>query len=564
MNGLQKTDINHRSSLSLWWIGLCLLIVITVILSFLRLSTPDLWTDEVLSQTKFAHIDDNIKQIARDVHPPMYFILSWWWIALTNPLTEAGLRAFSALFAVFNVVLVVILGRYLVHRTFGLLAGLVITLSPFLLQYSRMHRYYSLMVFWVILALVFLFSQSKKNYWWGIRCGLANLGLIYTNYLGAIFILGQAVILPFTYPKERRIWVKWLLGQLVIVVGFLPWLFVMAHQAARGNIAYELTKEPAPFFVIAIAKLKAVVYKFMYAGYVFIIGETTFPWMWVITIPAILLVIISVVFLLRRHGPPARPMRILLGYGLSILIIVVVLSEAYAKVFSFQSFALLPSRLLPLSPILLVAVVYGLYRISNPIAKTVLIVLFLVTEAYGTWHYFAQDQYLNPKYIVPWRKSVEYIIDRSPGVSLSCTDESSFFYYNNRLNGPPAYGVMDLLQGIRHVGDPEKPLTLWIISRYRGDPGIRLAYHELDAFCRETFAIMSDTAFAPINPKLRQFLSKITGEPAPSNILSITQYSVPLSQIGIDGIEQAMNDFLNKEPSRKRILGWISNSKNVD
>jgi 4-amino-4-deoxy-L-arabinose transferase-like glycosyltransferase len=541
-----------------WWLGLAALILLSILLFFVNLGTPDFWSDEVLSQVKFANLFDNLKQFATDIHPPLYLLLSWGWNTLWGSETEAAFRSFSALIGVCCVVLVVILGNRLANRNFGLLAGLVVTVSPFFLLYGRMDRYYAIMAFFVLLALIGLWRRERNNLWWGFRCGLANLALIYVNYIGVIFILGQLAALPFIHPRNSRIWKTWILGHAIASVGFLPWIWVMLSQTARGNIAYQLDKAPVPFLEIAIAKSKAVILKLAYSGYVFFLGETTFPWMWVVIIPAVIVVLIGLGMLLTRH-PSARNFRILLGYGLGVLVFVAILSEIYTRVFSFQSFALLPSRLLPLLPVLIIALTFGLYKIPKLLPRIILIVVFLATQAYGTYHYFAGDQYLNPKYNIPWKQVVNVIIKKSGGTAISCTDESSFQYYNQVMEGPPAYGVMDLLQGFKDIGNTEQPISLWTITRYRGDPGIRAAYRELTTFCHTNFPVVFDTSFAKFDTRLKSLLSRGTGDPAPDYVLSLTQYSVPFDSLGIPGIQEKMTTFLNVKPDRIRILGWIRN-----
>jgi len=542
-----------------WWAGFCLLLVLTVFLFFFRLGTPDFWTDEVLSQVKYDSLSDNLRQIAKDVHPPVYFIASWWWKKLWNPTTEAGLRSFSALVGAGCVLLTVWLGTRLLHRNFGLLAGLVVALSPFFLQYSRMHRYYSTIAFWVLLSLVFLFYRGEKNVWWGIRCGLANLGLIYTNYVGAIFILGQAAIVPLVYPRAPRVWGRWLTGQIVLAAGFLPWAWIMLRQAERGNIAYQVAKSSPPVLLAAIAALKGVCLKLLYSGYVFWVGETTFPWQIAVTIPAAMVAGAAIIMLFGARRPEARNFRILLVYAVGVLLIVVTMSVIYTRVFSFQSFALLPSRLLPLVPITSVAMLFGLWSVRRRWLTATLITMLILTEAFGTIHYFAQDQYLNPKYNVSWKQAVRFVTENSGSASFACTDESSYLYYNRELKGPPAYGVMDLDQGFRERGVGVDSLTLWVISRYRGDPGIRLAYQELESFCSEYFEVVTDTSFGRLNPKLGHSLTRMTGDAAPDRILRATQYAVSMRTGGIEAVERAMTEFMDAKPDRWQILGWIKN-----
>jgi len=58
------------------------------------------------------------------------------------------------------------------------------------------------------------------------------------------------------------------------------------------------------------------------------------------------------------------------------------------------------------------------------------------------------------------KKVVNTIIARSDGVTISCSDESSFLYYNQTMGGPPAYGVMGLLLGFENIKQPLIDKTL--------------------------------------------------------------------------------------------------------
>ena len=70
-------DIKNSSKAAgfTWWIGFSLVVLMAVLLFFTNLGNPDFWSDEVLSQVKFVNFVDNLKQIATDIHPPLFCLL---------------------------------------------------------------------------------------------------------------------------------------------------------------------------------------------------------------------------------------------------------------------------------------------------------------------------------------------------------------------------------------------------------------------------------------------------------------------------------------------------------
>ncbi len=85
-----------------------------------------------------------LADLARDGHPPLYFLLLKGWTSLFGN-AEASLRALSTLFSLAQCALVVIVGRRLFGRGAGLAAGALFALSPIEIFHATEGRMYTLL-----------------------------------------------------------------------------------------------------------------------------------------------------------------------------------------------------------------------------------------------------------------------------------------------------------------------------------------------------------------------------------------------------------------------------------
>jgi mannosyltransferase len=120
-----------------------LVLLIAFAVRFHQLGAQSLWNDEGNSLRLAQHSPtDLIDAAGRDIHPPGYYLLLKAWIALAGT-SEFGLRALSAFEGVLTVGVTLALGRRLFGRGAGILAGLLVALSPFAVYYSQEARMYA-------------------------------------------------------------------------------------------------------------------------------------------------------------------------------------------------------------------------------------------------------------------------------------------------------------------------------------------------------------------------------------------------------------------------------------
>ena len=173
-NRSNKLSINNK----IYSYALVGILILALSLGLIGLN-KGLWNDEYFTIAKTSHknIFDMFQQLKDDVHPPLYYILIYFWAKLSN--TEKFLRLFSLFFNIGTLAIVISwLKPY--SRLASLLAGFYLATAPIMLRYSQELKGYSLLVFATALA---FFSASRV-----ISNPEKNIG-----YLGLTFSLTIAV-----------------------------------------------------------------------------------------------------------------------------------------------------------------------------------------------------------------------------------------------------------------------------------------------------------------------------------------------------------------------------------
>jgi hypothetical protein len=211
----------------------------------LRFAAPDgktIWFDEAfsrwLAQQSPAALVGWVATI--DQHPPLYYLLLAGWLRMVGD--EIGaLRLFSAMVGVLAIPLVAVAARRLGGREVGWIAGLVMAVSPFQVQYGQEMRMYALLnlaVAILLLAATRLLTTPLPNLGtWALLVG-AQAAALWTHNTALLLIVGAlnlgvaaawwwgrstegTVVLPGLH--RPHFWRQWWLGQLAVLLLWLPW-----------------------------------------------------------------------------------------------------------------------------------------------------------------------------------------------------------------------------------------------------------------------------------------------------------------------------------------------------
>ncbi len=224
-----------------WDRGTWALLAICGVGWFLRvfnITGPSLWLDEIMTVGRVAgSAAETLQHVYISPHPPLYYLLLNFWLALV-PLSEFFLRLPSALFSALTVPVVYWIARQLFDRRTGLIAALLLSLSPYQISYAQEAKSYALL--WFLLAVsfgcFFRFQRdgSGRALRWYVVSSVAS---IYTLYSGFLFIAVQNALFFLFYRGARE--KRWFRAQLLIAASFIPWLpFFLYNAFHRSGIEW--------------------------------------------------------------------------------------------------------------------------------------------------------------------------------------------------------------------------------------------------------------------------------------------------------------------------------------
>lgn len=192
---------------------------------------------------------------AADVHPLLYYLTldGWMQVFGESPLAVRGL---SVVFGVATIGVLYLLGRDLFDRRTGLVAALIASVAPFAIQYHTEVRMYSLLGLLLTAATwcavrgwrepaPLLLSGPFRRWWqrwrWWVAFGVLAALAMYTQQLAAFYLaaLGAYPLLA----RKRRPALGMLLGAVIAVILYLPWLIQLPGQVAKIG-AYYWTSAP--------------------------------------------------------------------------------------------------------------------------------------------------------------------------------------------------------------------------------------------------------------------------------------------------------------------------------
>ncbi|MCD4783616.1 MAG: glycosyltransferase family 39 protein [Candidatus Eremiobacteraeota bacterium] len=216
-----------------------ILILIGVILYFFQLGSMTLWdTDEALyteiareMQTTGDYLSTQWNYSPWFCHPPLYF----WMVNLTSRVigwNEFAARFPSAFFALLIVILVYFMGKLLINRKVGFLAGLITVTTLHIWVQARMVLLDMPFLFFLVAAVYFFFKgflSEKYCYYAGfwISAGFAVLTKGPVGFLlPAIYVLFYLCI---TRQWKRALPLLYSWGIPLFLIISVPWYWAMAR-----------------------------------------------------------------------------------------------------------------------------------------------------------------------------------------------------------------------------------------------------------------------------------------------------------------------------------------------
>ncbi len=215
------------------------------LLRFYRFDALSLWVDEgwVVGITRQPW--DVVLGLhgAYDNHPPLYFALAKL-MGLIAPEVTAG-RLVSVVAGTLTLPVMYGLARRMIGEWGGLLATLVVALSPLHIWYSQEARPYALTVLAVSATYLAVAGFRESRGWgWAWLYGAAIAVGLYSSYSAIYALVPQGALLIYlSVVYGKQVWRLWLAG-VAGVIAFLPW--VPQLVGTLGNLGDRSYLEVSP------------------------------------------------------------------------------------------------------------------------------------------------------------------------------------------------------------------------------------------------------------------------------------------------------------------------------
>lgn len=186
---------------------LCVFMCAGLSLRFYALDVPVLRWDEMIVALTAGHDLSYIVSWTNtfEPHPPIFHFLIK--LLLSVGKSEAILRLPSVIFGVATILMTYRIGEKFFTRDTGLIAGLFVTLNPYLILFSRQIRPYSLWIFLFLVSLYFLCSFLQEKRQKDFIALLVSNFLLFSvlNFLTSLIVAAQFTILLYQVLVAKSI-----------------------------------------------------------------------------------------------------------------------------------------------------------------------------------------------------------------------------------------------------------------------------------------------------------------------------------------------------------------------
>lgn len=206
------------------------------------LDVDEIYSTRVASLSSLSHVIE--AALADRPHPPLYYVLLHFWVNVVGT-SEFGVRAFSVLV---STLFLIVLSKVALKLTSGFTAWFIVmfcAVNGFFIFYGQEARPYSLVALFSTLSILCLLKidehPDKTRY--TISYLLCCSALLYTHYMGLLFVAPQLAIGYLGKSPRRRSVVLYGIGGLVLVV---PWLLIIGKGLYPSTIHLYLAWRAKP------------------------------------------------------------------------------------------------------------------------------------------------------------------------------------------------------------------------------------------------------------------------------------------------------------------------------
>ena len=294
----QPRPVLNRNFLLVALLGI---IAVAAFLRFFELGTESYWIDEIImvevTRQDLGAVWENILSTGR---PPVYVLLSHFWGQVFGN-SEIATRSLSAVAGVLAVPVMFLVGRRLFNPTVGLLGALLLGISTFHLYYSQDHRYYSLLILFALLTVLFYARALATRRWadFGLYI-LFGVLTFYTHSFAMFFLFSIGLHFVLQFWRHKAVLGRFFVSELILLAAMAPGLWgilrgflgIGASEAAAAAPAADGNAwiTPPSLFSPVRSFINFVFYDYHYISFMFL------------AVGAAILLLGAAFFLIRRRA----------------------------------------------------------------------------------------------------------------------------------------------------------------------------------------------------------------------------------------------------------------------
>jgi len=292
-----------------------------------QVTLPVMWGDEAFSIALSRLSPEQVVfHTARDVHPPLYYLVLHFWMQWVGDGTLA-IRSLSVWSGVATVGIGMWLTRLLSSWRAALMAGLLLALLPLAVRYSQEVRMYAMLDCLLLMAACMLWLWVRTRQSGYLYCyALLMLSALYTHYFSIFCLLASWVYLLIAHCRKDNDHIKsraWWLCNVAISFAFLPWLPVLYRQLQhRHLIVWIGDYDPSSFMTLP----RSVWNLFTFSN-----DQPSVNWLYsdIHALLATAVLAAAALLLVRKGAKSDAPAVLLLSYCLVPVVLVWLLSFAF-------------------------------------------------------------------------------------------------------------------------------------------------------------------------------------------------------------------------------------------
>ncbi|MEL7035615.1 MAG: glycosyltransferase family 39 protein [Cyanobacteria bacterium J06592_8] len=232
------------------WLPISIVMGLAIILRLYQLNTESVLYDEMLSIRDTENFYFSFPYIR-----PLYFMILKFWMQFGS--SDAWLRSISVIFGTGAIWLTYRLGCRVVGQATGVIAALMMALSPLFINHSQEIRMYGLIKFLSVGGTLALchFLERPSFVSLGIWT-VARIGLLLSNANNVLILLPDTILLAWQYRKQWR----WLLisamSMGLICLAFLPVVIALTSGGSYDNYMESTVAEYSkPGLILVLGEL---------------------------------------------------------------------------------------------------------------------------------------------------------------------------------------------------------------------------------------------------------------------------------------------------------------------